>query len=750
MSRLVLNGITVSRTRLLTLSIIAVAYLLISTYQVLDYPFPAPAGQYEVSYTSTIPQSTNFTIQRESHVSTNSAVILNYTPFSGYEWLQIPRFDYDLVVFNVTLEPKNQQNDANYNVYFFASDGDIEITQQITSKTTLSVQTDLSAAKSGSDRWLLEVTVDISPREDFIFHSLIVWANSSVPLCPVSINLQSTSGQNLFENKYMQDMRHKSFLLASTNNLSSSHYRYYSQSVIDTLYLRPGSLNGTCSWGIYPYYGVDFNVSYHENEQVLLIIHMKTVEVKLFFDTSYPVHKIYWRVSDFDEIYDLQFAINSTPVILYTPPTNLWVSFSLGDPLTDNNYRLTSVAYMSGYLFINGSYNIQIDVHFKTALNLINTQDMIMGILSLSLFFLVILRIGLWVNNKLEFPKKRVIFDFRLIPLLAFTILAFIPWYFSTRVFQPYTQETPVLINSQLLGPIPVIGLWTQGSLLVLKVPEYALLWSFWSILLYWFPLILCITMCTTPSNLSSDIMMGIGLFSPAGYPFLLRILLSDVTNSILEITVIPLVGIVIPFAWLLLIGFLSFRGYYSHDRLQRDYDILPELEEIGQVESKDEPFFTPPLDLGFWLVMVFSFFAPCVIGFRHSGTSLSPTSIIPVSPVQALVYLVDSYGFYSSLNLAGLTIGIPYAVFTSLGFVWLLERRIHRRSMVWVLTALAASVLSMIPGVLLLNWIGWVRLNSPYILWYTWLPIPVMTLILLGLALVTWLGDAQSKTDVS
>ncbi|MFW9834113.1 MAG: hypothetical protein ACFFEK_08975 [Candidatus Thorarchaeota archaeon] len=745
-----LKSIRFSKERTLTLSIIVVAFLLISANQVLDYPLPTPAGEYEVHYTTPIPQSTNFTIQRESHASPNSAVILNYTPFSGREWLQIPRFDYDLVVFNVTLEPKNQRTDATYKVYFFASGGDIEITRYITNRTTLSVQSDLSTAKSDDNWWLLEVTVDISPQEDFIFHSLIVWANSSVPLCPVSINLQSTSGQNLFENKYMHDMRRTPFLFASRNNLSSSHYRFYSQSVIDTLFLRPGSLNGSCTWNIYPYHGVEFNISYHENEQVILIIHMKAVEVELHLDTSYPVHKTFWSTGEYDDIYNLQLATNSTPVILYTPPLYLWISFSLGDPLTDSDYRLASVAYMGDYLHINGSYNIQIDVHFKKALNLINTQDMIMGILSLALFFLVILRLGLWVNKNLEFPKKRLVFDFRLIPLLAFTILAFIPWFFSTRMFQPYTQDTPVLIYSQLLGPIPVIGLWTQGSMLVLKIPGNALLWSFWSILLYWFPLILCITLCTTPSNLSSDIMMGFGLLIPAGYPFILRLLLTDVTNGTLHIALIPLVGIIIPTAWLLVIGFLSFRGYYSHDRLQRDYDILPELEEIGQVESKDEPFFAPPLDLGFFLIMVFSFFVPCVIGFRHSGTSLSPTSIIPVSPVQALVYLVDSYGHYTSLNLAGLTIGIPYAVFTSLGFVWLLERRIHRRSMVWVLAALAASVLSMIPGILLLNWMGWVRLYSLYYVWYTWIPIPVMTLILLGLALATWLGDAQEKTDAS
>jgi hypothetical protein len=745
-----LKSIRVSKERTLTLSIIVVAFLLVSANQVLNYPTSTPTGEYEVSYTTPIPQATNFTIQRESHTSTNSAVILNFTPFSGNEWLQIPRFDYDLVVFNVTLEPKNKRHDATYRVYFFDSDGDIEIARYITNRTTLSVQTDLSTAKSDSDRWLLEVTVDISPREDFIFHSLIVWANSSVPLCPVSINLQSTSGQDLFENKFMYDLVHPPFVLASRNNLSSSRYRFYPQSVIDTLFLRPGSLNGSCTWGIYSHNDIEFNVSYHENEQVLLILHMKAVKIELSFDTSYPVHKIYWRYGTYDDIYNLQLATNSTPVTLYIPPTDLWFSFSLADPLTNSAYRLASVAYMSGYLFINGSYNIQIDIRFKTALNVINIQDMIMGILSLSLFFLVILRLALWVNKQQEFPKKRLIFDFRLIPLLTFTILAFIPWFLSTRVFQPYTQDTTLLIHGELLGPMPVIGLWTQGSMFILKIPENALLWSFWSILLYWFPLILCITMCTTPSNLSSDIMMGIGLFIPAGYPFILRLLITDVTSGTLYITLIPLVGLVIPFAWLLLIGFLSFRGYYSHDRLQRDYDILPELEEIDQIESTDEPFFAPPLDLGFFLIMVFSFLAPCVLGFRHSGTSLSPTSITPVSPVQALVYLVDSYGFYTSLNLAGLIIGVPYAVFTSLGFAWLLERRTHRRSMVWVFAALAASVISMIPGVMILNWIGWVRLNSPYIIWYTWIPIPAMTLILLGLAFATWLSEAQANTDAS
>lgn len=745
-----LKSIRISKERTLTLSIILVAFLLVSAIQVLSYPMPTPAGEYMVHYTTPIPQSTNFTIQRESHTSTNSAIILNYTSFSGYEWLQIPRFDYDLVAFNLTLEPKNQRKDATYRVNFFDSDGDIEITRYIFNRTTLSVQTDLSEAKSGTDRWLLEVIVDISPREDFIFHSLIVWANSSVPLCPVSINLQSTSGQSFYGNKYMHDIRRAPFLYASRNNLSSSHYSFYFQSAIDTLFLRPGSLNGSCTWNTYPFYGINFNVSYHENEQVFLIIHMKAVEVELQLDTSYPVHKIVWYAGAYDDIYDLYFATNSSPVLLYIPPADLSASFSIADPSTEVNSRLPTIATMGGYLHINGSYNIQIDVFFKPALNVINMQDMIMGILSLSLFFLVIFRLGLWVNKQLEFPKKRLVFDFRFIPLLAFTILAFIPWFFSTRGFQSRILDTPVLIHSQLLGPIPVIGFWTEGSMLVLKIPGNALSWSFWSIFFYWLPLILCTIMFTTPSNRSSDIIMGISLFIPAVYAFPLRLWLTGATNGILHLTLIPLVGIFIPIAWLLLIGFLSIRGHYSHNRLQRDYDVLQELEEIGQVESKDEPFFARPLDLGFFLSMVFSFVVPCVLGFRHTGTSLSPASTIPVSPVQSLVYLFDSYGFFTAFNIAGLLIGVPYAVFTSLGFVWLLERRIHRRSMVWVLAASAASVLSMIPGVLLLNWMGWVRLNSPYIVWYTWMPIPAMTLILLGLALVTWVGDAHANTDAS
>ena len=243
-----LKSLRVSKERVLTISLIVVAYLLVATYLTLDYPFPRPTGNIDVQYTSPIPQATNFTVYRESYTSTNSAVILNLTPYTRNRWHRLPRFEYDFAIFNITLEPKNQASEATF--FLDIADENPEITQMIENRTTLSIQTNFTAAKNASDNWIIEIYTHISPLDDFICHSLIVWADSSVPLCPVTIDLRSTSGQSFFENPYMSEMTHTyPSLYISRDNLSSSNHRVYPRSVNHSFYLRPGSLNGTCKWG---------------------------------------------------------------------------------------------------------------------------------------------------------------------------------------------------------------------------------------------------------------------------------------------------------------------------------------------------------------------------------------------------------------------------------------------------------------------------------------------------------------------
>ena len=108
-----------NKERVLTLSILVVGFLLLSTYQIHSYPMPITAGDLTITQTTPIPQSINSTVHREPYPSARSAVILNYTPFSGSGSFQFPRFDYDFIVFNLTLEAKNEEAECRIfaNIY---------------------------------------------------------------------------------------------------------------------------------------------------------------------------------------------------------------------------------------------------------------------------------------------------------------------------------------------------------------------------------------------------------------------------------------------------------------------------------------------------------------------------------------------------------------------------------------------------------------------------------------------------------
>ena len=753
MSKLILKGISVSRTRILTLSIIAVAYLLISTYQILDYPTTFLTGNYEANYTSPIPQETNSTVQYESFNSSNSAVIYNVTDFSGNGYYQIPRFDYDLVIFNLTLEPKDGSTEATYRV---GISGEVsELTELITSITTMKIQSTLSTAKASSDYWLTDVSVYVSPFDAFIYHSLVIWANSSISLCPVSINLKTTWGSNYFDNEHVHDMRYTTpFLATSLNNRSDSTYHFYPRFANHTLYLRRGSLNGSCEWGMGHVYGIPFNVTFQKDQRAILTIHMEVVSVEVSFDSNYPVYLISFSAGSYEEVYYLHVRYGETPIELYTPPMNLAVEFYVVDPLNDNTWRLTPLASTGGYVDINGSYNIQIDVYFQEPVHILNWEDGLFVFLSLLLILFVVLRLGIWINGLQEIPKHTLRFDFRFIPILLFFIFAFVPMYSSTKLHQMIFQDSILTTHNQLLGPLPILAVWTEGSSVLLKIPSQAIMWSFLSLLFYWTPLLIFAAFCTTPSNRFNDILMGFFLFIPAIFPFFLQTQLSTVTDAPVQLTLIPILGLIIPISWLILVGILHVRGYYvfgnNFDSLECDYLLTKELKSGYSKEIKIPQPNNVLIDVRLYILVFIMFFIPCLMGFRYSYSNPTPDSIFQILPAQVLIYIYDTHGLYITFSLAALLVGVPYFGFSLLNLVWLWEYLYGQRTKVWVIFGCILSVASMIPGVLMLNWIGYMRRLSPYITWYTWAPLPIWTLIIFGLAFIKWLSKDSAKSNAS
>lgn len=686
----------------------------------------------------------------------NNAVILNLTPFDGYHYFNLPRFDYDLIFLNVTLESTTEGKEVDFGLHL--SGENIETTQFVSELTTMTLQTDLAFTKNSSDRWLVDSVVYVTPRDNLICHSLIVSVSSSVPLCPVSFDLKSTEGLSLYDNKWMSEMMWVTpALYVSRDNWSESTTLFYPRSVNDTLLLRTGSLNGTCGWSYqYYYHEVNFSISFSENERTIMIVHLRAVRVEITFDSVYPVYHIVWsEKSNDDEIYDLHLTSESLPCVFIVPPRNAYGSFYIADLLDDRlgSWRLTSVASVAGYIQSNGTHNLEIFVEFREAITILQIWDLGYAALSLVMFVLIISRIGVWMNKVQRLHKTRLKLDFRMIPPLLFSVLALFPWFSSTRLFESLWQDKVVVIHSSLAGPLPIMGLWTEGSQCLLKIPSEALTWSFWAIILYWLPIIWCIVTCSTPSNRQTDLTMGLVLFVPVIYPFLVQPLLASITSEPISPLFEPLLLLGIPITWLMFVAVYSKKGYYvfgeHFNMLERDFKTFESLKE-GMNEEKpkiqdDSIFF----DSRFFTLLLVSMLVPCLIGIRHMHAWFGqPDSEFFGFPLQLLALLPDIYTYYSIQAISALLVGVPYTAFSTLNLFWLWERINHRRSMFWVLIGGIISIVVMIPGILVLNWIGWIRLNSPYIVWYTWTPFPLLTFLILGFAVVLWIYESNSEAS--
>ncbi|MDH4215073.1 MAG: hypothetical protein OEV85_14245, partial [Candidatus Thorarchaeota archaeon] len=511
-------ALRISDTQAITLSILLVSYLLVTTNQFAIDPQFRPQGDMDIQFTTPIDQNMTYSIETISTTSLNSYVVLNTSQISSrgyFPYFQLPRFEYDRMVLNVSLEPRNNPVLATFSVYCDGHGSSIAGT--ILKLNTLSIELNMTEIKEESNRWLIDISSEISPAADFLVHSLVVWVYSTVPLTPVSIDLQATDGQHLFETPMFGNMGSSPYLYAFLNNNTSNIDSLYLKTANHTLYLRPGSLNGTAKYFHISEYraSVPFDIAFSSNEKVTIHIRLVAIRIDLNIDTEYPLThiNIYGDDSIWDP-YDLYVPPDLIPDYLYIAPIyNAHIRISLSELYRSEGDWLDPIVLSSGNVYLNGSYNVHVSTNFSslTLGGIVIVSDILLGFLSLALLALVVIRLLLSFN----IPVRNIRKDFRLIPLVAFLIFSFLPWFNSTRVLAPYNQDFEVPIHNQSLGPIPLVGFWTDGSAIAWRIPPEAIIWSIVAIALYWLPVVGTALRFSTPSNRENDVKMGLILLLP-------------------------------------------------------------------------------------------------------------------------------------------------------------------------------------------------------------------------------------------
>ncbi len=721
-----------SKVRIVTISILLVAYFLVSANEVDNSVF-GQQGEMDIQYTTPISQNMTYSIERAPLISVNSHIVLNRSyvdPYGHFHYFQLPRFDYNRIVFNVSLEPRVATTAVTFSVY---CDGrGVSVAENLSESRTLSIELNMTWIKELSARWLVDLSPSIRPIDDVIVHGLVVWVFSTVPLVPVAIDMQTTDGQSLFDSVLLGSISSypPSLRLYKDNNTSSAA-DLYPRFVNHTLYLRPGNLTGSARW--YPEHSssIPVNITYFQNEEVAVDVRLLTIRIDLDIDTLYPITHIR-LLRYYDIMYDLYVPPKLMPAYLYAPKeysTHIEVSLSKIDFEHADRMDVASV-HSSGNINLNGSYNllVQVDFHNLTFGGFETTTHIISVLLTFMLFLLILLRVSLY----LHISRRKIHRDFRLIPFLVFSILSVIPWFYNAHVFAPYHQDFAIPIHSLLMGPFPLVGYWVEGSSIVWTIPSEVVIWSIVSIILYWLPVLGSALHFGTPSNRRNDIGMGLLLFLPSLYIIdaqFATILTTGVPGSIL----LP-IGLVvaIPTAWLFLVCVLSITGKYKvsdlYGLLARDSTPEPVTKEV--IERKPDEF---SLSMQFlddfairrgWFV-AFLFFLLLVLPCAITDESFL---FLPLSGASGIGGGWD----FPSFHLASLFIGVPYCLggFFTIVALWRYIRR--EVSLVWVPIGSVLTYLSTLPGALLLGYTAF----------------PTAAIAFVTLSFLVWLRQAYEDGD--
>lgn len=551
-----------SKTRVVSISILIMALLLVSATLALKSPILGKSGEMSVEESSPINQSTTCAINRIPFQSVNSVIVMNTSKLDATGRISgtLPRFDYDRLVFNVTVTPKRGLTAVMFVVY--SDIGARQTVWSINQTTTIPLELNVFELKMESNNWLFSFTAEVQPIEDVIIQELIVWAYSDVPLVPVTFDLQTTDGSSIFASPFSREISDGSpYLYLSENNDTRNSDSLWPRIPNLTLYLRPGSLNGSAQlYGSYDELdSIPFNLTFSTDERVRVDFQMLMIRIDLSIDSRSPIVQIQMiQPHAFNPVYNFFVTSDTFLLVLYVPPiSSVIFAVSISDMMYYGGSSLSSLCSASEVVNLTGLHNLRVDAKFGqfSFFGIAATSDIILDALSLTVFLLILIRIGLAVYT----PEKKTQSKSKLALFVLYCTVALLPWFFSTRTLWPSSQDFGVTIHSLSLGPLPIVGFWTDGSSIVWTIPPEALYWSIASIILYWIPVFWTVFSIDTSGFSKNKIWATLFLLIPLGLVLYADLGLIYIVGEFPSILFPTVLLVLIPIIWLCITGILSY-----------------------------------------------------------------------------------------------------------------------------------------------------------------------------------------------
>jgi hypothetical protein len=537
-------------------------------------------------------------IEKLTYTSVDEAVVFNVTPwkFSRYTFY-VPLFDYDTLTIKGTMEILSNAANITVSVVIGTSTNSTRVEVNAGELSSFSLKAPITDARSKTDNWIVQGRVSFSTPtySDLVsVQSITGVATSSGNLCPLTLDVQSSDGNSLYENEYMDDLKVQPLIHIGRVGSNLSVPVISPMRAMNEIYVNPGNFSGTVYWSphtalISPVLNVSLTLE--ANEAAVWEFRLPVLEITFTNTPNMPVYNI--DVGNVSDFYELRGVLGGTPDLLYLPPvaTTIYIEAAVPDIWRGDTGTAGPLPNVPTAVVLDGSHNIEVTV---------TTPYLVILDTGFSISELVIIAIGavalllIMIRFAMVFIPEymtRNLKDMRMIAVIVVIITGFLPWFAATKTVTGAPQETTVLTYT-FWSALSTTGVSAGNSIILPAVQDFYFYVGVSALAFFWIPLAFLITHAGTPRSWAED-----GLFNAIMFPqaflagFSLFYTLFNVHNTV------PLIGtylaIGLPFAWIIMRqGWKMLRGKVpeNHDTLksiEHARDFVPNIvEELGNPEN--------------------------------------------------------------------------------------------------------------------------------------------------------------------
>ena len=497
-------------------------------------------------------------IEKLTYSSSTEAVVFNLTPWSYRTYnFYVPVYDYETLKIEGIMGISGASINVTVRIQIGSSANSTRVELNSGTFSTFSLNAPVSAARVNTNNWIVtgSLTFSTSSYSDLIiFQSITGIATSNKSLCPVTLDVQSSDGESLYSNPFMDNLKIQPLIHISKTDSNLSAPVITPMRSMNTIYVNPGEFNGTVYWGAHP--GItspvlNVSLSLGENEGVVWGFRLPVIQVTFTNTPEMPVYDI--DIGNLTDFYDLRGIIGGTPNLLYLPPINttIYIEAAVPDIWRGQTSETGELPNAAAMVVVDGTHNIEVTVTTPYMVILgtgFTFSEIFLVLIGAVLLLLIMIRLGI-----LFIPEymTRNLKDVRVIAVIIVIITGFLPWFSATRTVTGTPQVSPILTYT-FWSALSTTGVSSGSSIILPTVQSFYFYVGVSSLAFFWIPLTFMITHAGTPRSWAAD-----GMFNAVMFPQAFLAIFGLFYTQFNVHNTVPLIGtylaVGLPFAWFIM-----------------------------------------------------------------------------------------------------------------------------------------------------------------------------------------------------